>query len=458
MASVNTKAAEGHIGEFLSRLFSAFEREGIDYAVARDYESLPHSLNGRDLDILVKDFDYERAYRALLAIAHGLSAVVLKVVQEADTFAWVLVIHCEPPMWGLHIDFLRPRCNNWRGCYFLDETAAMARKVRSNGISTLRSDDIVFMQFCRDIVGRLCLREKYQGPAQRLYFADPVRFERELGAVFGRRHAARLAAVCRDGEFSDVAPLGKRLRRALIVRNLLRTPVQTAKELALYLGWRCGEYLRPNGIVVAMVGSDHAMRGALIEEVCQELYRLTRSQPRVYRRRPGLLPRLGGEGPDGKVDGAFMAAPSAQRRSGIILRTFRIPYYALDYVFGYWLLVRPYLGRKCLTAIFDGYFDDALTAPTQSRSMLAKCRARVLNIFVPKPEVVISLTADPQVVNGRPPGRLLAESGRQIAERNNLAGQVEHAVWTNTSSSRERAVQDIVRATVGALERRLGWQ
>jgi hypothetical protein len=450
MASVDTKAAEGHIGEFLSRLVHTFEREGIDYAVARDYESLPHSLNGRDLDILVKDFDYERAYRALLGIAHGLSAVVLKVVQEADTFAWVLVIHCEPPMWGLHIDFLRPRCNNWRGCYFLDETAAMARKVRAEGISTLRSDDIVFMQFCRDIVGRLCLREKYQGPAQRLYFADPVRFERELGAVFGRRHAARLAAVCRDGEFSDVAPLGKRLRRALIVRNLLRTPVQTAKELAVYLAWRCGEYLRPNGIVVAMVGSDHAMRGQLIAEVCRELYRLTRSQPRVYRRSPGLLRGLSGEGCNRREDGAAAAAPSAQLRGGSLLRLCRTASSALAWVFGYWLLVRPYLGRKCLTAIFDGYFDDALNGCSQSRGGLAMCTARVLNIVVPKPEVIISLAADPQAVHGRPPGRL--QEGRDLAE------QTEHAVWVNTSGSRERAVQDIVRATVGALERRLGWQ
>jgi len=456
MASIDTKEAEGYSGEFLSRLFLTFEQEGIDYAVARDYESLPRTLNGRDLDMLVKDFDFERAYRALLGIADALSAKVFKVVQEADTFAWVFVIHCEPPLWGLHIDFLRPRCSNWRGCYFLDETAAMARKVRSEGISTLRSDDIVFMQFCRDIVGRLCLREKYQMPAQSLYFADPVQFERELGDIFGRRHAARLAAVCRGGDFSDVAPLGKRLRRALIVRNLLRTPVKTAKELALYLAWRCGEYLRPNGIVVAMLGSDHAIRGQLIEEVCQELYRLTRSQARVYRQRPGLLRSLGVERPNRKEDGAVAAAPSAQRRSGILLRLFRTLYYAVDYVFGYWLLIRPYLGRKCLTAIFDGYFYDFLSGPARSRSVLAKCTARVLSIFVPKPDVIISLAADPQTVDGWKPGRLLEESSQQTWERCNLAEQAEKSVWIDTSGPLERSVQDIVRAIVGALERRLG--
>jgi hypothetical protein len=69
-------------------------------------------------------------------------------------------------------------------------------------------------------------------------------------------------------------------------------------------------------------------------------------------------------------------------------------------VFGYWLLVHPYLGRKCLTAIFDGDFDDALTGSSQSRSVLAKCIAWVLSIFVPKPDISISFAADPQVLQG----------------------------------------------------------
>lgn len=103
-----------------------------------------------------------------------------------------------------------------------------------------------------------------------------------------------------------------------------------------------------------------------------------------------------------------------------------------------------------MPAIFDGYFDDALTGCSQSQGVLATCTARVLNTVVPTPEVIISLAADPQAVNGRPPGRL--KEGRNLAE------QIEHTVWVNTSGSRERAVQDIVRATVGALERRLGWQ
>jgi hypothetical protein len=84
MPSAETETAEGSVAEFLSRLFHTFEREGIDYAVARDYESLPRTLDGRDLDLLVQDCDFERAYRALLGIADSLEARVFKVVQEAE--------------------------------------------------------------------------------------------------------------------------------------------------------------------------------------------------------------------------------------------------------------------------------------------------------------------------------------------------------------------------------------
>jgi hypothetical protein len=458
MPSAATQEAEGHIGDFLSRLFDGFEREGIDYAVARDYEALPRSLNGRDLDILITDTDYKRAYGILQGIAASLSAKLFSIVQEADTFAWAFVVHCKPPLWGIHIDFLRLRCNNWRGCYFVDETAAMARKVRVGGISTLRSDDIVFMQFCRDIVGRLSLREKYHRAVQDLYHADPATFERELGGIFGRRYAARLAAMCRNGDFGQVGQLSKRLRRAIIVRNLLRRPMQTAKELALYAAWRCAEYVRPNGIIVAIVGSDLAVRRSLTAEVCQEIYRLTRSQARVYRRTPGLLRRLSDERPDETEGGACVAVPPMSRFLQTLPRMFRIPYDALSYVLGYWLLIRPYLGRKCLTAIVDGHLHDFLVDPAQARGVLAKCTAGVVNILVPKPDVIIALASDPPTVDGWQSGRSLEESGQQRGERRGLAEQADTPVWLDTSGSREHAVHDSVRAILGALERRLGKQ
>lgn len=436
MPPLETKAAEGHLSAFLSALFHTFEREGVDYAVARDYESLPRTLGGRDLDILVKESEFERAYRALVVIAASLSAKVFKIDQEADTYALVFVTRSDPPLWGVHVDFLRPQCASWRGCCFVDATAAMERKVRRGGISTLSEDDIVFMQLCRDIIGSLHLREKYRKPIRNIYFADPRKFRTKLANKFGQRSANQLVELCREERFDRLAPLGKRLRRGLLLRALLGQPIKTAKDMHRYLAWRCREYLRPNGIMVAVLGPDGSDKGTLIEKAQDQIYKLTRSRPRVYHRRPGLLPGLD------------------QKPKGTILSTLRLAYYTLDYVLGYWLLVRPYLGRKCIAAIFDGYFYDYFIDQRRLWGSPPSWAVKFLNVFIPKPDITIVLSPEPRTGSGREAA--LEKAERQTHDMPRLVRHIYNAVRIRASGPNGRSVQDIVRVILEGLGRHLG--
>jgi len=429
MAHTEIKTAEDFLAKFLSELFRAFNREGIDYAVARDYDSLPRGLTGRDLDILFRDSDFDRAYRLLLIVARSHAASVFKIDQEADTFAWAFVVHWEQPSWGIHVDFLRSRCNNWRGCYFLDETTALGRKVLINGIYTLRSEDILLMQFCRDIVGNLYLREKYREPVVNLYTSDPSSFQKELAKIFGRRHVAKISRLCIERNFADVAALGKKLRRAIIVKNLLLSPVRAIRDITLYTGWRFREYLRPNGIMVVILGGQSAGNQTLIEAIRREIHRLTRSKIRTYERTPGLLPPL--------------RVPYRRRESAPVRvrNIFHATYEAIDCILGYWLSVRRYLGRKCVAAVFDGYFyDDS----ADSRG-LSQPAGRLLGRLVPRPDVVVLLPRE------------------QNTEHIGWAPEIQNS-WLKTMGVRAEEVdgkkadpgEEIVRIIFQSLWKRLG--
>jgi hypothetical protein len=369
------KSPEDYLAEFLSELFRVFKSEGLDYAVARDYESLPRGLNGRDLDILIQESEFARAYGLLLGTARTHAAHVFKIDQEADTYAWAFVVHWDEPSWGIHIDFLRPRCSNWRGCCFIDETAALRRKVLSSGIYALRNEDVIFMQFCRDIVGNLCLREKYRKPVIRLYLENAFKFQNELEKIFGRRLALELVEICRRESFDHLAALGKRLRRGIITRNLGRMPLKTIKEMLRYVACRCREYLRPNGIMVSVLEGD--LPATLAEQIKGEIYRLTRSHARVYD----------GRSLRGTVNNPPKALLSWEL-SDSLLRLWVLGRDAAYHTVRYWFWIRPYLGRKCIVAICDGYFYDHFSHPLMKRGFLKEA-GLVFGLFVPRPDLLI---------------------------------------------------------------------
>lgn len=439
MAHAETRAAEDRLAEFLGDLFRAFNAAGIDYAVARDYELLPRGLHGRDLDVLVKEADFERAYEVSLAVARSHGAKLFKIDQEADTYAWLFVVHWDQPSWGIHIDLLRPRCNNWRGCYFLDETAALERKELVNGVFTLRSEDIIFMQFCRGIVGNLYLREKYREPAVRLYLGNPRQFQNDLKRIFGKRHAVALVRTCAEQRFEDVAALGMTLRRAILVRNFLWSPGRAIKDMLQYVLWRLREYLRPNGILVVIMGGKAGGNQALTEGIRREIHRIVRSKIRIYPGRPGLLPSLR----------APRSCPT-KSNPGHALHFWRLSYELVDCVLGYWFLVRPYLGRKCVAAVFDGYLCDYLVG---SRRSVPKFLRRL----VPKPDLLVLLSSEQKTDDIlTPAGQTLTQTMARALADSLSTERVENVACGQTAAERVAAANDIVRMIFETLWLRLG--
>jgi thymidylate kinase len=451
---IGAKAKVGSLEAFLSELFRGFERERIEYALARDYGPLPASLDTRDLDLLVGEGQLERAYQVVESVAQTHSSTALRIDQESAMF--LLVVH-SGLSWGLRMDITTPgsHIHTWRGARYLNLDRAFQRKVQESGIYRLRADDIVLTQLRRDIMGQFELRAKYRSAIRSIYADNPRSFEAELGKIFGRRCAATLSEVCRTGNFEDLRVLGKQMRRAVIVRGLLREPLGTAGNILRYLGWRCREYVRPNGVMVAVIGPDGSGKGSLIEKVRDFLTGPLHFPPRVYHLRPGLLPSLGSLLLGRKDDGATVSNPHAKKPSGVTFSLLRLAYYTLDYVFGYWLLVRPYLGRKCIAAIFDRYFYDCLFDPARFRISLPPWVVRAFGIFVPRPDLVILLSADPEVVYSRKPELPLNEIHRQFSEMGRFAKYMGNCVYINSGGPLEDSAQDMSGGILSTLEKRL---
>src|ERR1700674_1434391 len=137
---VPVEAKAGSLDAFLSELFRGFEREGIEYALARDYGPLPASLDSRDLDLFVGEGQLELAYQVVKSVAQTHSSTVLGIDQESAM--WLLVIHSDLS-WALRVDIATPNSHAWRGVCYLNLDRAFQRKVQECGIYRLWADDIV---------------------------------------------------------------------------------------------------------------------------------------------------------------------------------------------------------------------------------------------------------------------------------------------------------------------------
>ena len=429
MQCLRNRVQETSKSSFLTQLFQSFKANGVDYAVARDYGIIPERLEGRDLDIVVRSGELERAYNAVQILAKKFSAFVLRIEQDYSLF--LLVIHSQYT-WALRIDLNLPHSNTWRGCCVINLESALQNKISERGFDRFPDKDIFFMQFCRDIFYRLDLRGKYHSQIRKLYLADSVWFEKKLRELFGKRCAARLSEICSQGNFRNLKKVGKQLRRAVLMKSFIREPALTAQNMVRYFCWRCREYIKPNGLMVALVRADEAESEVLVESVRRDITKLLQYKVRVYRSRALRFPNtcswwagLAGNRRSADSDSLFA--------NGKFFNTLRLIYYILDYIVGYWFVMRHWLGRKNIVAIFEFCLYDYLVTPTRFLFCLPKWMINFFSIFVPKPDIVIFLLADGAAIKTSELGLSIPESRRQMFVMEEFTHRINNFVSIDTS-------------------------
>jgi adenylate kinase len=104
---------------------------------------------------------------------------------------------------------------------------------------------------------------------------------------------------------------------------------------------------------------------------------------------------------------------------------------------------------KSNLVVFDRYFQDILVDPLRYRYGGPKWLSKLLSRFVPKPNLVIILEADPDIISRRKPEVSTDETRRQSAEYRELSfGHVTRVFVrtdTNPQSSFRAASVAVVR-------------
>lgn len=193
---------------------------------------------------------------------------------------------------------------------------------------------------------------------------------------------------------------------------------------------------RVGGVVVVVTGPD----GSGKTEVAQRLVDKVLAPPVLHlHHRPALLPsRTRHDGP--------VTEPHAQVPYPVWLSALKLIYLWADFVAGWWLRVRPVVGRGGSVVLERGWWDLAVD-PRRYRLAPLGGMVRLLGAVLPRPDVTLVLTADPAILLARKQELPAQELQRQVATWQALAAGPMRAVEIDAA----RSVQEVFAAAVAAL-------
>jgi len=436
---------------FLRDLFRGLEASGIPYCVLRNYEGLPESLLGSDLDLLVGEGAALAATRRIIdeTVDKHQGRVFWRAKNESLSSALCVAGAGAGAIWGVPIDVLTGL--RWRGIDYYDARWLLSRARERDGVRVAGFCDANMVGLLKELLegGRPRPEKPYARDAATA-FGEITALERRIITGFFPGAGEHLARALEEGIPSEPRELVRQLRRALL-RRFGGSPLTFGRRLLKQWLIYGGRIRRPEGIFIAVLGFDGAGKSTLIDLVRADLDRLLHTETEHRYARPGLMPALSRwMGAKPQVP-APLVDPHAKAPSGTFMSFIRVAYYTLDYVAGYWMGIHLKLVRNPTVIFFDRYFYDYFFDGKRFGVDLHPSAVSFFKRFIPEPKVTIMVRAAPEVAHARKPELPVEELRRQYAELTNLADKLAPVVWISSDEAVDLCRSKMLEVTLDAL-------
>jgi thymidylate kinase len=248
-----------------------------------------------------------------------------------------------------------------------------------------------------------------------LYREDPSECDVQLARLFPETEASLIAAGARSGDWEPVYRQIEHLQKLVFERARHEQPLG---KLRFWLGeikTRVRACVRPDGLMVAFLGTDGAGKSTVTARVERDLapvfsstrryhrpvasarrwLKLSRTRPVSNAPAPASAPVAAADGQPGGPPPLSVPPrklPASLLKLGLWWADYTILAYLLD--------TYPRLVRSTLV-VLDRYYDDLLVYPESYRYGGPLWLARFVGRFIPRPHLVILLDAPPEVIQAR---------------------------------------------------------
>jgi thymidylate kinase len=406
------------VADILALLFQRLEQQGIEYCVLRAYEQLPEVFHG-DVDLLANAKDRSKFQSIVMEITTERGWHLLKHVRKFDM--WQLFFYptrCDDQVGRFILQLDLYYRVSWKGVVLLSAEAILQERIRYHGFFIPSPHHECAILLLKDLLSQGCVFPKHRPKIQVLaeQHSDGTRVC--LRPVVGQRMAKFLRQRVMAGHWEEIEASRNAVRRAIAWLTLRRVPfAQIRNWLEFLWGHLCRFMSTPSGLFIVVLGVDGSGKTTVIGDVMLLVEKfLTRSRRLAFNFH--LLPH---------ISDLRNWIHSKQRKGypvvemvgdGPVLTpysTFRVlaslAYHTVGYLLGYlYLFVVRRLGYLI---IMERYVYDYFIQPRYQR--VPKWMLKDVQAIVPRPDAMIYLQGDPQLIHDRKPELSVKEIERQQA-------------------------------------------
>ncbi len=199
------------------------------------------------------------------------------------------------------------------------------------------------------------------------------------------------------------------------------------------------------GTFVILIGPDGTGKSTISSHLQESLAR-DHTGFFGFHWRPGLLPKPGAKknGTNDASDAQIAPAPPTEFTYGYILSTLRYLYYLVDFILGYWLIIKPKLNKGYLV-IGERWYYDIIVHPQRYAFRLPKWIMKAGGYLVPTPDKIILLYGDPVLINRRKPELSAPEIQRHIDVIEHLISGNKRSIAIATDTTVSDSLEELDR-------------
>ena len=368
--------------------------------ILHGWQGLPEHLLS-DLDIVVAPEDLPKLEANLLNLPNVQLVNLLQ--HESTCYYFVLAFREGKQLQFLPLDAAVDYRRNGRVWFSADELLIGRRRWKEFWVA---SPEVEFKYLLVKKVLKGAVPEHSAERLKELVEELGERAQELAMRLLGNQAGERAIRWVRTGDWEMFRRRIPELQKTLKRQKLRQDPLNSFRFWLPEIKriWRRWRY--PTGLFIVVLGPDGAGKSTLIGHLEADLLGAFRRTARFHLM-PGLFRR--------KDNGGPVTNPHGKPPRSFFASLFKLGYYLLDYILGYWLKVRPALVKSTLV-LFDRYYDDLLVDPRRYRYGGPVWLARFVARFIPKPDLFIFLDLPAEVAHTRKP-EIPLEEARKLRER-----------------------------------------
>jgi len=383
--------------ELIVRLFTKLNNEQIKYCVLRNYENLPRN-SGNDIDVLIDPSEEDNLYVFLKEFANTNKWNVIRVWNKNNLQTFVL--YCvNDVIETLKLDIWTKL--SWRNISWIDNNYVLANSTNYGIFKIPNSGSEGAILLIKESFGKGKIPSKYKGRIQKLLLTNKNQFIEALYVNFGE-FTNEIYNLCMNSKWDELDDQLRNIKFKLLMKSFLLNLLIYTKYNINYLAHKLLNLFKTQGSLIAFVGPDGSGKTTIISKLEHDLLNFyTKSS--VFHTRLNIFPELktglGLSNPKVKEtkNNKVEVKNVKQNKLSIVMNSIVVLYYYLEFIIGnFYLWI---LKKRGHFIMFDRYFYDFFIQPN-TRNFIWKFKNALL-FFIIKPNCIVHLYADPEIIYAR---------------------------------------------------------